>query len=349
MNERIVLAGQNISDDYLETLIDEILVLNEDAPLSFFEIMTALAFKAFADNPADVVLLEVGMGGRLDCTNVIPDPLVTIINRISLDHTEFLGETIEAVALEKAGIMKSGVPCVVGYQGDDDSCDEISYTLLSAARKINVSICFCNENYSIMQQKNDFIVDKNGVRYVLPYPSMIGQHQIYNAALAVVALDEIKEKIPVSDLSIGRGVQNACWAGRLQRLSGFDGANEIWLDCGHNDSAGSALAVQARQWQDDDGKPLYLIVGMLCAKDAHGFLEPLLPYVRQIHCVPISFDPAGSKSLGDFLSVNIDVEIISHENVRVAIEKISKVEPYARILIAGSVYLAGEVLEGLSV
>ncbi len=348
VNERIVLAGQEIEDDYLEALIDTVMALNDGAPLSFFEIMTAVAFKAFSEVEADVVLLEVGMGGRLDCTNVVVDPLVTIINRISMDHTEFLGQNIEDIAMEKAGIMKAGTPCVVGYQGDGGRAKAISYTLLSAARDVKSSICFYSENYKVSQHNGAVHVDINGARYRFPVPSLAGAHQIYNAALAVASLDAVKDRLSVSEQSIIDGVQNARWRGRLQHLDvdGFDLPQgvEIWLDCGHNDSAGAALAVQAQRWAEDDARPLYLVVGMLDSKDFNGFLNPLLPFVREMHFVPIAFDPAGSQSFDGF-GEGVDVKLVRHEDVHAALLSIAEIDPCARILICGSVYLAGDVLE----
>ncbi len=351
VNERIVLGGQEIFDDYLECLIDEVMSLNDGEPLSFFEIMTAVAFKAFADNSADILLLEVGMGGRLDCTNIVPNSVVSVINRISLDHTEFLGDTIEAVAREKAGIIKDGVSCVVGYQGDGDNAAAICGVVNDVALHNGSSICFLNDNYFVAQYDDGFEVRINAAQYMLPYPKMVGEHQIYNAALAVAALDAVKDDFPVDLNAMKKGIRNAHWKGRLQKIE--YGSAEIWLDSGHNDSAGEALAVQAKIWQEKDIRPLYLIVGMLGTKDFMGFLKPILPFVDELHVVPIAFDPAASRSFDDFeyeVKANLfDKVLISHENVQISIDSILDKNADARVLIAGSVYLAGEVLETLSV
>ncbi len=348
VNERIVLSGAEISDDYLEALIDEVMSLNDGAPLSFFEIITAVAFKAFADNPADIVLLEVGMGGRLDCTNIIPNPIVSLINRISLDHTEFLGDTIDAIAKEKAGIIKKCVPCVVGYQGDGDNAAVIHGVVNGVANDCGSSVCFLNENYFIAQHDEGFNVRINAAQYVLPYPDMVGDHQVYNAAMAVVALDLIKDQFPVDMKSIENGCRNAQWSGRLQKLSS-DGMAEIWLDSGHNDSAGEVLAAQMLKWRQADARPLYLIVGMLGTKDFMGFLKPFISFVKQMNVVPIAFDPAASRSFEDFSrEVNVispELHMVSSQNLREAVEDIILMDQNARILIAGSVYLAGEAIE----
>lgn len=348
VNERIVLGGVQIDDDKLEALIDEVMALNDDVPLSFFEIMTAVAFKAFSEYLADVLLLEVGMGGRLDCTNIVPYPLVSVINRISLDHTEFLGETIAEVANEKAGIMKDGVPCVIGYQGEGTQKDEIYTVLHGAAKNKNITTCFYNENFIVAQHENHLDLQVNAAQYVLPHPKMTGKHQVYNAALAVATLHMVKDKLYVSDAAIKDGVLKAQWAGRLQNIkTKFN--NDIWLDSGHNDSAGEVLAVQLQQWQEHNEKDLHLIIGMLGTKDFMNFLKPILPYTKNVHVVPIAFDPAGSRSFDDFKNAimreNPQIIVDFHDNAVLAVGDIAQVNSSARILIAGSVYLAGEVLE----
>ena len=351
VNERISLAGVLIDDERLERLIDQAMAYNQDKPLSFFEIITAIAFKAFCDVPADIVLLEVGMGGRLDCTNVVPQPIATIINRISLDHTDFLGNTIEAIAAEKAGIMKGGSPCVIGYQGDDDNAHKINMVLRNAAKIKNISACFYIENYKIAQHKNGFDLRVNAAQYTCPYPSMAGAHQVLNAALAVAALDAVRGALPVSQKAMSLGIQNAYWAGRLHKIDykGAPDTSEIWLDSGHNDSAGQVLANQAIQWSADDGRDLYLIIGMLGTKDLKSFLAPLLPYATGVSYVPIAADPMGSHGFQSFQRVieglSSSVILSEHADFKHAVAEILGQNVSARILIAGSVYLAGEVLD----
>ncbi len=323
VNERIYLAGSNISDEYLEQLIDKALEYNKGAPLSFFEIITALAFKAFSDTPADILLLEVGMGGRLDCTNVIEKPIATIINRISLDHTEFLGDTLEAIAKEKAGIMKENVPCIIGYQGSEEvvktlNDETVSYNALPV-------------QWDIKQTENGMIFSYNNEQYKFPLPSLQGAHQVQNAGAALAALFTIGD---ISNEAMAQGLKSVQWLGRLQKLD-YEGI-EIWLDCGHNDSAGEALAAQIKQWD----KPVHLIIGMLDKKDANGFLKPLLPLIEDINIVPISSDP-NTKTKSD---MKADIEIYEYDNVKNAIRSISSNNHDNIILIAGSVYLAGEVL-----
>lgn len=351
VNERISLAGALIDDERLEHLIDQAMAYNQDKPLSFFEIITAIAFKAFCDVPADIVLLEVGMGGRLDCTNVVPHPIATIINRISMDHTDFLGDTIEAIAAEKAGIMKDGSPCIIGYQGDDDNAHKVNNTLRGAAKEKNINTCFYNKNYKILQHKNGFDLRVNAAQYACPYPSMTGAHQVLNAALAVAALDAVKDVMPVSQEAIFSGIRNAYWAGRLQKIDyrGAPDTSEIWLDSGHNDSAGQVLANQAIQWSADDGRDLHLIIGMLGTKDLKSFLAPLLPYAAGVSYVPIAADPMGSHGFQSFQGVvealSPSVILSEHADFKHAVAEILGQNASARILIVGSVYLAGEVLD----
>lgn len=333
VNERIYLAGENIDNNYLEQLIDQALAYNSGSPLSFFEITTALAFKAFSDVPADILLLEVGMGGRLDCTNVIEEPLATIINRISLDHTEFLGDNVMDIAKEKAGIMKRDIPCIVGYQGND----EVIKTLENAA-KLSGAITYINGNaWDIKQVEGSMIFSYNGEEHRFPLPSLQGAHQVQNAGVALATLFSINDKVKITNQAISKGLTSVQWQGRLQKLS-FNGT-EIWLDCGHNDSAGEVLSEQIKQWD----RPVHLIMGMLDKKDANGFLRPLLPLVKSINIVPISFN-SNTKSKED---IEASIEINEYDSFIEAVESISLRDPKTIILIVGSVYLAGEVLNYL--
>lgn len=354
VNERIVLNGQEIDDTYLERLLDQALAYNDGAPLSFFEITTAMAFRAFADSPADILLLEVGMGGRLDCTSVIDSPLLTIINRISMDHTDFLGETIEEIAAEKAGIMRSGVPCIVGHQGSSDQADVIMGVLKSHARKLGVPLCRAAVNWQVgaAQQEGAIVfTGKESGRHQYPAPALEGAHQMNNAGVALAALEAIQKNFPVSDRAKEQGLQTVNWAGRLQRLE--DDAlgvfNEIWLDAGHNDSAGAALASQIETWSRRDRRPIHLITGLLGTKKADMFLAPMLEKISGLHVVPITGDPT-SQSLDAIMeSINqahhSNLKVSAHDTVFEAVKVIARSAPDARILIAGSVYLAGEVLQ----
>ncbi len=335
VNERIYLAGRDIDNVYLEELIDQTLEYNDGAPLSFFEITTAIAFKAFSDAPADILLLEVGMGGRLDCTNVINSPLATIINRISLDHTEFLGDHVAAIAKEKAGIMKRGIPCVIGYQGSN----EVIKTLENEASSYGAKAYIYGRKWGIEQKNNSMIFTFDEKDYEFPMPSLQGDHQVQNAGVALATLFSISDKINITHKAMEQGLKSVQWQGRLQKINIDDLSAEIWLDCGHNDSAGEALATQIKQW----GGNIHLVMGMLEKKDASGFLKPLLPLIKSINIVPISSD-ADTKTKSD-INVDTNIQIHEHDSFIEAVKSICSHDKSAMILIAGSVYLAGEVLK----
>ncbi len=336
VNERIYIAGSNIEDSYLEKLIDQALEYIDNAPLSFFEITTAIAFKAFAKTPADILLLEVGMGGRLDCTNVIDAPIATVINRVSLDHTEFLGNDICDIAVEKAGIMKAGVPCIIGYQSDDSVIDIAQ----QKAQQYGSKPLFYGDDWMIKKIEHGVEFTYNDEVLNYPAPALAGEHQIYNAGVVLAVLKAIDDKISISNEDISNGLKSVKWAGRLQRVYGLT-ENELWLDSGHNDSAAEALAKQMELWKQENGRDIHLVVGMLKTKDIDAYLEPLLPYIDELHLVPIKSDP-NSWKLNDMKYLQYNMQ--EHENVFDAIKTVDQAGNNSRLVICGSVYLVGEVL-----
>ncbi|MCB1783037.1 MAG: bifunctional folylpolyglutamate synthase/dihydrofolate synthase [Alphaproteobacteria bacterium] len=355
VNERIYLAGQEISDSYLEHLIDEVLAFEESRNLSFFEIMTALAFKAFRDVSADVLLLETGMGGRLDCTNVVEKPLATLISRVSMDHMEFLGDTLEGIAAEKAGIIKAGVPCVAGYQGDGDAV--VSRILIEAAQEKAAPLSLFGRDWRIAPDGSGGLrFSFDGEEHLWPWPGLEGVHQMYNAGAVLTALDLVKDVLPVSEKSMRKGFAAVSWPGRLQRFpaeaAGMPEDCVLWLDCGHNDSAGLALAAQAKLWAvGSDPRPLHLVLGMLGRKDVRAFLEPLWPFLASVRHVPISFEPsclsaqAFEEIVRGFSSDQAGIYTGSFDSLQAALQDV--VQDHAgpcRVLVAGSVYLAGDFM-----
>ncbi len=319
-NERIVLAGKEIEDEPLEALIDEALELNGDGDLTFFEITTAIAFAAFARTPADICLLEVGMGGRLDCTNVITDPIATIISTIGMDHAEHLGDTIEKIAAEKAGIMKENVPCIIAPQIDDTV--------------INV----------FEQLAKDKSCPLEFVQHIVPRESnMIGPHQQQNIATALLAIETVKDALPVQNEHIKNGLKNVKWRARLQKLNpqhfDLDEKFDIYLDGGHNAAAGIAIAQQLQQWND---KPIAMILGMMDGKDAKAYIEPMKEHITALYCVNITDEP---KSLRNGALQTLIGHGHIENDVKAAISTIRNTYPDgAYILISGSLYLAGQVL-----
>lgn len=319
-NERIVLGGTMIDDAALESLIDEVLAANNGAELSFFEITTALAFTAFARHPADILLLEVGLGGRLDCTNVIPAPLASVITAISMDHMDYLGDTLEQIAAEKAGIIKSGAPCITGRQNPD-----VMKILQNTAAAQNAP-------FYVAKDLHDNAA-----------PALIGLHQRENAAIALKTLDVIREDFPLQNDHIQTGLAQTIWPARLQKLSGADyglAQNwELWLDGGHNEAAGAALAAQAAQWHD---QPLYLVLGMMQHKNPQSFTAPLLPHLNALYVVNIEGEPASMRAAN--LKTLLPTAIPA-QNYGQALQNIAENHPPGRILICGSLYLAGHVLK----
>lgn len=344
VNERIILAGREIDDNMLERFIDDAMSYIGGDPLSFFEVISAVAFRAFSQVPADILLLEVGMGGKLDCTNVIEEPLVSVISRISMDHMNFLGNTIEEIAAQKAGIIKPGVPCAIGFQGDGEQGKKIVHVLRQAAQQMQSDLFI-----------SDIVKSQN-----LPALGLEGKHQRHNAALVIAVIEQIKKRsIVISDEDVCKGLRDVRWPGRLQRidgdwlddLSGDLQGHEIWLDCGHNDSAGEALAAQLQEWRDEDNRPCYLILGMLGIKDSHRFLLPMREYISQIYVVPIARETTSQDAEQISELCDIDFGMLRQkDNFRQAVlEIVQEAGVPGRILIAGSTYLAGEVLQFINV
>lgn len=322
-NERIVIAGQPIGNAALEELIDEALTLNEGRACTFFEITTAIAFAAFARNPADICLLEVGMGGRLDCTNVIEDPALTIITPIGLDHTEHLGDTIKAIAGEKAGIMKQSAPCVITPQ----RYAEATNTFEAIAKDKNINL--------LRPDTESLLDDEIGLS---------GQHQIQNAQTALKAIETLQNQFPLSKQHIKGGLKRAYWPARFQTLDaqgfGLPAEKTIILDGGHNKDAATTIAAQLK----DMGGGVHLILCMMKHKDPAEFLTPLLPYLNALTLTQIPNEPASlsAEDLETALQdICADVPVTNAPTYQDAL----KSSPADTILIAGSLYLAGHVLQ----
>ena len=346
-NERIRTAGGAIGDDALIALLEECEAANGDHPITFFEMTTACAFLAFAESPGDITLIENGLGGRLDATNVLARPLLTVITPVSRDHVQFLGDTIEMIAGEKAGILKPGVGVVMGPQ-----TPVAAKVLADRAGEIGAPMSRFGEEWSVAANGGG-IVWSNGARtHELPPSALAGPHQVDNAGTAIAALDMLSG-FEVGAKAIAEGLRRVEWPGRLQRLGsgplidGFDECapegSEVWLDGGHNAAAGAALARVAEAWTD---KPLFLIVGMLNSKDPAEFLAPLAPFVEAARCVAI---PGEEASLGardvTAAAVATGIDAGPSASLADALAAIGRRAACpARVLITGSLYLAGAVL-----
>ncbi len=346
-NERIRLAGEPIDEAELTALLEECEAANGGAPITFFEITTACAFLAFARAPADIVLLETGLGGRLDATNVLDRPLATVITPISKDHCRFLGETLDEIAFEKAGILKPGVAAVIGPQAP-----QVERVLAGRAKETGAPLRRFGREWSVTVKRGG-IVWRGGARTLeLPACALLGAHQVENAGIAIACAQELGG-LDVPAAAIAQGLTSVEWPARLQRLrrgpllSVFEesaaGGWEVWLDGGHNAAAGAALARVARDWAD---KPLHLVFGMLKSKDPAAFVGPLAPFVREARAVEIIGEEASfsaAEAAGAAAGAGLRVEPAA--NVAEALAGIAKgAAGPGRVLICGSLYLAGAVL-----
>ncbi len=343
-HERIRLAGELITEDHLEAVLEECERANTGEEITFFEITTAAAFLAFSRTPADIVLLENGLGGRLDATNVVPRPAMTGITPISLDHQQFLGDTIDLIAAEKAGIIKSGVPCVTGPQVP------VAHAVLAAtAARIGASLISNGEDWSVEATTEGLQVTLHGEVMSLPKPNLGGAHQFINAAHAVVMARHLGG-FDIKDDHLQTGVLGADWPARLQRLTtgpiidALPDDCEVWLDGGHNPDAGQALAAHAAEaWRD---RPLYLIAGMINTKDPMGYFAPLSSLVESVQCVTIPNEAASV--LGEDLAETArgaGHTATTAQSAAAAAEAIAgNISGPARVLVCGSLYFAGHIL-----
>ncbi len=346
-HERIRLAGDLIEEDALADLLEECETANGGEPITFFEITTVAAFLAFSRTHADYCILEVGLGGRLDATNVIDKPALTVITPVSLDHQSYLGDTLPAIAREKAGIIKMGVPVVVGAQ-DEEALEAIA----RRAAALGAPVYSHGADWSIRREANGFSVQYPDGLVDLPQPALPGEHQFENAGAAIMALSLLgHDAVRIAT----KAVTQVEWPARMQRLrSGplIDTApegSELWLDGGHNPAAGQVLAVLIADMEEQAPKPFYMVCGMLNTKDPAGYLEPFHGLVRRVYCVSIPGEDAtiDAEDLMD-AALDIDLDAIAVEDVSAALrliagEESSDLEP-PRILICGSLYLAGRVL-----
>ena len=341
-NERIRVAGELVSDSYLMDLIDVCEAANKGDSITFFEITTALAFKAFADNPADITLLETGLGGRLDATNVIDSPAATAITSISIDHVAFLGDTLAKIAGEKAGILKRDVPCVLAAQENESMA-----VIAARARALGAPLLVQDQDWSVARHGDGMRVVTSRRTLDLPLPNLLGAHQLGNAAQAIATLDARDAPLIASDI-VARGITSAEWPARMQRLTKgplvrlLPAHWELWLDGGHNPGAGLVVAEQMRRWND---KPLYMVFGILNSKDPDGFIAPLAPHIAKLAALTI---PEEEASIGGDEAAAVarrhGIDAVEVGSVGAAVKQLAGESGPARILICGSLYLAGSVL-----
>ena len=351
INERFRLGavgeGQLVSDEELTAALAECEAANAGAPITVFEIITAAGMLLFARHPADVLLLEVGLGGRLDATNVIDRPLATIVTPISIDHTDFLGDTLEKIATEKAGIFKPGVPALVAAQSR-----EVLAVLERQAARLKAPMKIAGEDWTATEERGRLVFQDEAGLLDLPAPKLYGRHQFENAGLAVAAL-RAAAPFKISPAAFEQGMVKAEWPARMQRLAHgrllelIPAGSELWLDGGHNPDGGRAIAAALADLEERVPRPLVLIVGMLSSKDCVGFLRNFTGLARRLIAVPV---PGAEKGLSADAVAEaaraIGLTATSRYGLEDALDSVRKLDldPPPRILITGSLYLAGDVL-----
>lgn len=376
-HERICLAGDDgharpIGESELVDVLTRTQAANEGNDITQFEITTAAALLAFSEHQADVLLLEVGLGGRLDATNVIKTPALTVITPVSIDHADKLGNTIEKIAAEKAGILKPQVPVVVAKQ-PDEALDVIT----RHAQSLNAPMTVWGQDFDAHPQHGRLVFQNESALLDLPLPALAGAHQVINAATAIAAALELRTLLRneiegnggtghavdagkaavigdiITEAAIEAGLTRAQWPGRMQHLTNgplpdlLSPGSELWLDGGHNPAAGEAVALAMADLEERSPKPLFLVVGMMTLKDTHGFLKPFTGLVRDVVAVPVPAANVPPQEPVDLAKRAIEAGFScrTETSVEAALKTLEKnVSGPKRILICGSLYLAGQVL-----
>src|ERR1700730_11625641 len=349
MNERFRLGraggGVLVSDAELIAALATCERANDNAPITVFEIETAAAFLLYANNPADALLLEVGLGGRLDATNVVPSPLASVITPVSMDHMDFLGDTLEKIAGEKAAIMRRGTPAVIGRQTEGPLS-----VIVQRAEEIGAPLHVAGQDWMAGEERGRLVYqDRHGL-FDLPSPRLFGRHQIDNAGTAIATLRAAGFMLPAS--AYEQGLVKADWPARMQRLASGDlvarapAGSEIWLDGAHNPDGGRIVAAALADLDERVSRPVGVIVGMLASKDCEGFLRNFLGLARRLIAVPIRQDKGLPAATIAATARAIGIPADASASVEEALAGIVALDldPPPRIFITGSLYLAGEVL-----
>ena len=362
VTERIVISGNHISSEELIDLLEECLAVNSDEPITFFEMMTAATYLAFSRTDADYCLLETGMGGRLDATNVVPNPVCTIITTISMDHEKFLGNSLPEIAREKAGIMKAGVPCVVGYQTPEAISQGIENVIQTQSQGLSPAspLLQFGAEWSVEPKNDEAVFRFEDDSYRLQKPNLEGTHQIYNMGAALVAYRVITNA-PIDPKVLSPALAKTQWRARLQTLETgtlrdiLPKDATLIIDGAHNDSAGSFLAQQMQIWQQQDlraglekPQPLHLIVAMVNRKNPKMFLEPIKDYVDSITICEIEGEATSFSvdELYDLVKPLNFKQVYKAISMEKALENLSEqcLEGKFRVLMTGSLYFMGNIL-----
>lgn len=349
-HERIVLAGPNggapITEDRLVDCLERSEAANGGALITLFEITTAAGFLAFAEAPADLLLLETGLGGRLDATNVVKKPALTIITPIAIDHVSFLGDTLTKIAGEKAGILKPGVPCIVGRQ-EPESLDVIE----ARAAEVGAPLHVAGRDFDAFEQQGRLVFQTESRLLDLPLPRLAGRHQIDNAGMAIAGASVIFGDA-LTQSALEEGLVSAHWPARLDRLptgalhAYVSEGTEIWLDGGHNEAGGRVVANTLAELDERVPRPVHVIWGMMDTKDAQRFIAPFKGLVERIYTVPIPGEPNAfdAAPLAEVARAE-GFDAVPVSSVPEALLRSASTGEPARVLICGSLYLAGHVLK----
>jgi dihydrofolate synthase/folylpolyglutamate synthase len=349
LNERFRLGrsggGVLVGDDELAATLAECERANGDQPITVFEIETAAGLLLFSRHPADVLLLEVGLGGRLDATNVVERPLASVITPVSIDHVDFLGDTLEKIATEKAAILRRGVPAVISRQTEGPLS-----VIMARGEEVGAPLHVAGQDWVAGEERGRLVYQDTDGLLDLPPPRLFGRHQFDNAGTAIAALRAARLKLPAA--AFEQGVVAADWPARMQRLATgtlpprAPAGSELWLDGGHNADGGRTIAGALADLEERVSRPLVLIVGMLSTKDAEGFLRNFAGLARALIAVPIGQEKGISPEALAATARRVGLTAQSAPSVEEALEMVCALElaPPPRLLITGSLYLAGAVL-----
>ncbi|WP_099867201.1 bifunctional folylpolyglutamate synthase/dihydrofolate synthase [Pararhizobium haloflavum] len=341
--------GALVDDETLADAIRRVAAANANETITVFELLTAVTFVLFSEHPADAAIIEVGLGGRFDATNVMTRPAACLIMPISLDHQAYLGDRVELIAAEKAGIIKHDVPVVIGHQPEDAALDAI----IAIADRMRVPLTIYGQDFSAHEEHGRLVYQDEFGLLDLPLPRLPGRHQHANAASAIRVVKAAG--FLLTDGAVEAGIRDAAWPGRMQRVS--DGAlmslvpegTEIWLDGGHNPGAGQVIAEAFANLEERDPRPLHLVTGMISTKDPVGYFHAFAGLARHVYAVPIEGSDAGIDPLvlaDDAIDAGLNAEPMASvtEALTMIVARMTASERPPRILICGSLYLVGDVL-----